>query len=129
VLLRRRISRWSERGTLARLVFPYGFLCFGILWTLEAFVSTYRDYLAAVAARQDHSTRVAEGVVTNLKPMPATGHAMESFCVSGACFDYSDYVMTVGFNQTSSHGGPIHEGLPVRVTYVGNTIVKLEVAK
>jgi hypothetical protein len=32
-----------------------------------------------------------------------------------------------GFNNTSSHGGPIREGLPVRVSYVGNTILKLEI--
>jgi hypothetical protein len=54
---------------------------------------------------------------------------MESFCVSGVCFRYSDYVVTAGFNQTSSHGGPIRDGLPVRVTYIGNTIVKLEVVE
>jgi hypothetical protein len=129
VLLRRHIPRWSERGTVARLIFPYGFLCLAILWTLVTFVNTYGDYRAASSARQDNSFRVVEGVVTEFKPMPATGHAMESFCVSGVCFYYSDYVVTAGFNQTSSHGGPIRDGLPVRVTYIGNTIVKLEVAK
>jgi hypothetical protein len=129
VLFRRRIPRWSERGTVARLIFPYGFLCFAIVWTLVTFVSTYWDYRAASSAGQDNSARVVEGVVTDFKPMPAAGHAMESFCVSGVCFDYSDYVVTAGFNQTSSHGGPIRDGLPVRVTYVGNTIVKLEVAE
>jgi hypothetical protein len=65
--------------------------------------------------------------VTGFMPMPVTGHAMEHFCVSGACFSYSDYVVTAGFNRTSSRGGPIREGLPVRVTYLGNTILKLEV--
>jgi len=54
---------------------------------------------------------------------------MERFCVSGVCFAYSDFVITSGFNNTSSHGGPIREGLPVRVTYVGDMIVKLEVAR
>lgn len=114
---------------MARAIFPYGFLAFSILWTLVSFVSTYGDYRAASSARQDGSARVVEGVVTDFKPMPATGHAMESFCVSGVCFHYSDYVITAGFNQTSSHGGPIRNGLSVRVTYVGDTIVRLEVAK
>lgn len=61
--------------------------------------------------------------------MPATGHAMEKFCVADACFEYSEYVISGGFNNTSSHGWPIREGLRVRATYVGNSIVKLEVAK
>jgi hypothetical protein len=89
VLFRRRIPRRSERGTVARLIFPYGFLSFAILWTQVSFVSTYRDYRAASSARQDNSARVVEGVVTDFKRMPAAGHAMESFCVSGVCFDYS----------------------------------------
>ena len=129
VMWRMPIRRWNERGAVARLILPFGFLTFAILLTVAAFVSTYADYRAASSARQDNSAQVVEGVVTDFKPMPAAGHAMESFCVSGVCFRYSDYVVTAGFNQTSSHGGPIRDGLPVRVTYIGNTIVKLEVAE
>jgi hypothetical protein len=43
-------------------------------------------------------------------------------------FCYSDYEVTAGFNNSASHGGPIREGLPVRVSYIGNTIVRLEVS-
>jgi hypothetical protein len=129
VLIRRSIPGWSERPPWARLVFPWGFLCFAILWTLCAFVVTYGEYRAASSARQNNSAKVVEGIVTDFRPMPATGHSIETFCVSGVCFSYSDYIITSGFNQTSSHGGPIREGLPVRVTYVGDTIVKLEIAK
>jgi len=72
---------------------------------------------------------VVEGTVSRFVPMPVTGHAMERFCVHDTCFEYSDFVITSGFNNTSSHGGPIREGLPVRVTFVGNKIVKLEITK
>jgi hypothetical protein len=104
-------------------------LAFAIIWTVTTFVGTYRSYWVAVDALKTNAARVAEGVVTDFEPMPASGHAMESFCVSGTCFQYSDYVATAGFNNTSSHGGPIREGLPVRVTYLGDTILKLEVSK
>ncbi len=31
------------------------------------------------------------------------------------------------FNNAASRGGPIREGLPVRISHIGNTILKLEV--
>jgi hypothetical protein len=119
---------WSTRPTASK-VFAFFFLSFAVFWTAAAFLSTSREYSRLSTANTSGHVRVAEGLVTNFKPMPVTGHAMERFCVSGACFEYSDYVVTPGFNRTSSHGGPIREGLPVRVTYVGNSILKLEVGK
>jgi hypothetical protein len=65
--------------------------------------------------------------VRNFKPMPYAGHAEESFDVAGVPFRYSDYQVSVGFNNTASHGGPIREGLPVRISFVGNTILRLEI--
>ncbi|MBX9769509.1 MAG: hypothetical protein K2X47_19690 [Bdellovibrionales bacterium] len=54
---------------------------------------------------------------------------MESFMVSGVRFQYSDYVVTDGFNQTASHGGPISKGAYVRICYdpKGNHILRLEI--
>jgi hypothetical protein len=90
------------------------------------------SYAAGRAARAaaDSSTPVVEGQVENFKPAPAEGHQDETFTVKGVRFAYSDYVITGGFNQTQSHGGPIREGLPVRIHYLppSNLIVKLEVA-
>ena len=129
VALRKHLPGPFGRRPAAARIFTSGFLGFAVLWTLLSFFMTYREYSAASSAARDDRARVVEGLVTHFIPMPVTGHAMESFCVSDACFNYSDYVMTAGFNTTSSHGGPIREGLPVRVTYLGNTILKLEVAK
>lgn len=73
-----------------------------------------------------------EGLVEHFHPMPWSGHDTERFDVQGVPFAYSDYVINNGFNHTSSHGGPIREGLPVRITYLParphNLIIKLEVA-
>ena len=70
-----------------------------------------------------------EGTVTNFHPMPYSGHQNETFSVSGIQFSYSDYVLIPCFNNTSSHGGPIREGLRVRIAYSGNCILKLEVSQ
>ena len=80
-------------------------------------------------ALQSGQAQVVEGVVTDFVPMPYEGHADERFAVDGHYFSYSDYVVTAGFNHTSSHGGPIRSGINVRVTFVGNVIVRLEVGR
>lgn len=117
---------WSGQPRKSK-VFSYSFLAFGVFWTVATTSLTYQQYSKLANATRNGTAKVVEGQVTDFTPMPYGGHALESFCVSGACFEYSDYVITTGFNNTSSHGGPIRAGLPVRVTYVGGTIVKLEI--
>jgi hypothetical protein len=71
---------------------------------------------------------IAEGTVVNFHPMPYSGHQNETFSVKDVEFSYSDYVIVPCFNSTASHGGPIREGLRVRIAYSGNCILKLEIA-
>ena len=105
------------------------FLGFGVTWTAAAFGSTYLGYRALAGAVRENRAQVVEGRVGDFRPLAAQAHGQERFCVNGKCFFYSDYLVSAGFSQTAAHGGPIREGLPVRVTYVGNDIVKLEVAR
>jgi len=72
---------------------------------------------------------VVEGTVTNFHPMPYSGHELETFSVNGIRFSYSDYVLIPCFNNTASHGGPIRDGLHVRLAYSGDCILKLEIAE
>jgi hypothetical protein len=109
--------------------FPRVFLGFAIFWTATSFAATYGDYHAAVHAMRSNEAKFVEGIVTRFTPMPYTGHAMESFVVQGVRFEYSDYVITAGFNNAASHGGPIREGLPVRIWYRGNEILRLDVGR
>ena len=118
---------WNEHPRRSA-VFAYFMFGFALLWTSIVYVSQFREHAALSEAIASGRAQVVEGAVTNFHAMPATGHDTERFCVQAACFSYSDYIVTFGFNNTSSHGGPIRAGLQVRITYVGNTIVKLEVA-
>jgi len=129
VAARKHLPGWWGKHPTASNFFTLSFFGFAVVWTIVSFFGTYRDYSFASKAMESDRALIAEGTVTNFKPMPVTGHSMESFCVSGKCFEYSDYVITAGFNNTSSHGGAIREGLQVRVTYIGNTILKLEIPK
>ena len=108
---------------------PHILTGFATLWTLLALVGTYSDYSYAKSQYLQGKAEVVEGTVSNFKPgTNERGSAYESFCVKDHCFTYSDYGEQTGFNTMAIHGGPIREGLSVRVTFVGNTIVKLEVA-
>lgn len=106
---------------------------FSVLFLLMALAISTSIIWSSIASRHDLlaqnrvSSRVVEGPVRDFIPAPSVGHSDESFCVQEKCFSYSDYALTGGFNTTASHGGPIKDGLPVRVTYVGDLITRLEV--
>ena len=99
------------------------------LFTTLSFLVTYTDYQHLASDLRDGRCAMVEGVVTDFDPMPAAGHKYESFTVAGKRFAYSDYVSTAGFNNTSSHGGPIREGQHVRIRYLGNEIARLEILR
>jgi hypothetical protein len=105
------------------------FLLFGLAIGTVVPVLHWRDRNDLVAALESGRATVVEGEVRDFVPMPWGGHAMECFTVEGTRFCYSDFVITAGFNNARSHGGPIREGLHVRIHYVDCTIARLEVAK
>jgi hypothetical protein len=112
-----------------RRTFGWIFLGFGLVWTLATFALTLSDYISARNALASGEASVIERVVRGFRPMPYAGHAEESFTVSGKRFSYSDFNVTAGFNNTRSHGGPIDNGVHVRITHRGNTILRLEIAR
>jgi len=115
-------SRW-------RRVEPAAMVAFGVLITISSFGATYGEYRQLVAALEHRDFTVVEGVVHNFVPMPYEGHADESFDVAGHHYEYSDFMVTEGFNNTQSHGGPIRDGLRVRIADVGGRIARLEIAR
>lgn len=120
------ILPWAFRGRTRR-IFIWVFFLFAVVWTAVAFAGTLSQYLSLKHAYDDGRASVVEGEVHNFRPMPYSGHADESFEVNGVHFRYSDYNVTAGFNNTASHGGPVRDGLPVRITYLGNAILRLEI--
>lgn len=124
-LWRNRLFRWRPQ----RIAFGYVWLPFALFWTTSVAWGTHHRYHYLAEAVRTGRVNIVAGPVRNFVPMPYGGHAYERFCVRRKCFQYSDFDDGGGgFNNTSSHGGPIREGLDVRVTYVDQTIVRLEVA-
>ena len=51
----------------------------------------------------------------------------ECISVAGRQFCYSEWSITPGFNRTRALGGPMRDGLQVRLSTIGDTIVRVEV--
>jgi hypothetical protein len=118
-------KRWPSQKRAK--ITDYFMLVFASLWTMVAFASTFAEYRKCTEAYRTGSYAVVEGNVENFHPMPYEGHQDECFSVQGVRFCYSDYGVQAGFNQSASHGGPIRQGLPVRVAYYDGQILRLEV--
>jgi hypothetical protein len=122
-----RIKVWDHFSKQSRRVFAFVFLGFALVWTFAAFALSYSQYRSVYDKYQKGDYQIADGIVHNFVPMPYSGHSKECFSVNWRRFCYADGISTPGFNNTQSHGGPIRSGLHVRVSYVDETIVKLEV--
>lgn len=122
LLARRRNVPASSRS---KLWIPIVFAAF---WTVPAFWSTYGEYRKVRAEMDAGRVSVVTGEIVNFNPLEAHQHD-EYFEVNGQRFSYSDYAITPGFKQIAAHGGPLHNGLNVRLTHVNGVIVRLEIAK
>jgi len=111
------------------------FLIIGIACVLVFILALFSD----LTMFMEHNTfknllksgkcEVVEGKVSQFQPMPEGGHPMESFSVNSIKFSYSDFIDTNGFNNTTLRGGPMKEGILVRIHHSGNNILKLEIIK
>lgn len=84
-----------------------------------SFAKSYESYRAVIAGVRSGDVRVVEGVVSQFKPaVLGRGSAFhESFVVNGEKFEYSDN-SALGFHYTRAVGGPIRDGLHIRVEYL-----------
>jgi hypothetical protein len=108
--------------------FGYFLVLFSLIWLMATLGFPYSQYRRLASAYRSGGYSMVEGEVEDFKPMPFEGHTDECFSVQSQRFCYSDFEIGAGFKNTSSHGGPIRQGLPIRVFYIGDTIVRLDVA-
>ncbi len=74
-----------------------------------------------VLMNKEHS--VVQGIVKDYIPMDEFNP--ESFSVNGVDFFYRDDKSNSAFNDVALNGGPIKEGLNVRIFYYENSIIGL----
>ncbi len=113
-----RHRKLPDKGLLSVVFFFLLFTVPILYFTRHTYVTLRSDYLNG----KDFYT---EGIVQNFKVYLK----QESFSVNGNQFSYSDYSPTMTFNNMASNGGPIREGLKVKIWFVGNAILRLDVAQ
>lgn len=89
---------------------------------------THSEFLRLRTADETGDYRMLQGVVTNFVPEGNGGHPMERFTLQGVTFSYSTYDGTSAFHLTARHGGPMRDGLSVRLAEHNGRILRLEIA-
>jgi hypothetical protein len=91
------------------------------------FVLTYTDYaILRDAYHRGHYREVSGEVENFVDGGPGIQPGTERFSVGGISFSYSKYIVVPGFRTTRASGGPLRQGLLVRIRYMDTAIVRLE---
>ncbi|HXC16558.1 MAG TPA: hypothetical protein VNV60_03870 [Holophagaceae bacterium] len=119
----------NNSGTPAPFL-PWLSMGFSLLWSLATFSSTYGDYRHLRDALNQGGCQKVDGQIEHFHPANDEGRGRqieESFDVQGAHFSYSAAGVSAGFNQIQAHGGPLKEGLRVRIYAFQGQIARLEI--
>ena len=111
-----------------QILFGSFFMVFAAAWTVLAGSIVVLGNLTAQASLRDGTCEVVEGRVENFQPGSGGGKKSETFTVNGERFEYSDFVVSSGFSRTASHGGPVRQGLLVRICHTDGDILRLGIA-
>lgn len=123
------VRGWVDfKGKRPSKYFGYFFIGFALLGEILIMVDSSAKYADMKRELRSGQYRIVEGGVEEFVTLRDFGNKRESFSVNGVRFSYSDFVNTQCFNTPSAHGGPIRAHLKVRISYVDNCILKLEVA-
>jgi hypothetical protein len=89
------------------------------------------DYDRLFALHSSGQESAVVGTVTNFSPLGPRPHSRhkETFDVNNVTFAYppDDSELMLGFKQLRSVGGPLHENVLVRISYIEDSIVRLEI--
>jgi hypothetical protein len=73
--------------------------------------------------------QTVEGRVEHFLARQSGDVNFEQFTVNGVLLGYGSLGLPKCFHRPAANGGPIRTGLPVRITYNGSCIVKVEIPK
>jgi hypothetical protein len=113
------------------LFFPLSIvsMIIGVL-TFSIDMLVYKDYLYLKKLLLTNQYKIMEGRPERFLYLAQGGHGKESFYLNGIKFEYADNLNpNLGFHRTVAYGGPIKEGVYIKICYYNNHILKLEIRK
>lgn len=113
----------------AHIITVGGLFLFGTFVSAVLFFGPLLNYFSYRTILASGEAEWIEGTITNFTPMPIGGHGNESFVINGRKFSYSSYYITPGFKSTQVDGGPLREGMKVKIWYHNGVILRIETPK
>ena len=114
-------------ATGRRSTHPLAMALFFAILTAIAYLATWHEYFSLLRGMQAGQAATMTGAVHDFQAA-ANEKAPESFAVDGQTFTYRNFATKQGFHTLRMDGNPLVDGATVRVTYVGDHILRLEVA-
>lgn len=102
-------------------------LLFFIVFTLMTFFATWAQYWTLLERMERGRAKTLEGFVREFYPASSV-KAVERFRVRNRMFSYGRFQTQQGFHTLREDGGPIEQGVNVRILYFNNHILRLEVS-
>jgi len=122
-----RKKMMPNRAPETQVYISVAFLLASILWTTVITFKIFTEHMQIIRAIEGNKVKALEGYITNYTPLIDNMSAWEKFCLGEACFRYSDFVPSAGFNNTAKYGGPMRKDIYVRLFYTDGLILKLQV--
>lgn len=127
-VLSTRVSPEERRRLRVYDLLTGGACVFLSVGTMATVLATWHEYADFRTRLQGGSVRLLTGTVNQFIPEGPGGHPRETFRINGIPFSYSSYEVTSAFHRTARCGGPMREGLHVRMADVDGAILRLDVA-
>src|SRR5215813_9594339 len=101
-----------------------------LAWTIAGLIWSYDEY-AELARRYRRGDFIeVSGKVENFdQGLSPARPGDERFTVNGVTFFYSQNMVSAGFRKTHNSGGPLRDGMTVKIRYIGSSIVRLEICE
>lgn len=124
VILVRPRQRSLNKATALPAIGLAGVVCSVIFFCFYLPIRSYIQYQSLTAEMSEAHVGWVSGQVDNYRPFKSQA---ESFSVCGRPFSIRPGSLPSGYKLIESTGSPIRQGLPVKIGYVGNSIVHLEI--
>ena len=112
----------AAKNSMRRAIF------FSLILALLALILTYSEYSKLRKVYERGAYQEVSGEIEHFADSgPGLQPGTVRFSVGKITFSYSRYRITPGFRGTRDSVSPLHDGLMVRIRYIGTAIVRLEV--